>query len=268
MSPDVASSLNALISKREKEYLTRLLGYELYTAFTIGMAQATISQRYLDILIGQQYAGYNGQAYKWDGLIASVIDNTQSSVTATKEIFFTVGSAGAPLDGAITYVNPLLAGQTYTVSQRALGMLECLMPDNSNVATAEIVCNPSGGFTLLKGFKFSGTDKYTVELKNPIVTVTDVSVALAPSSPIADYCYYYWLAQKHTQTAGIGQVKAKGQNLVVVTEKYKACAAWNNMVDKSVHLFYFLHNSGTIYPEFMPNNSTVQKLLTKIHPYY
>ena len=268
MSPDVASSLNALISKREKEYLIRLLGYELYSAFTVGIAQATPNQRYLDILIGQQYTGYNGQTHRWDGLVASTIDNTLTSVTATKEIFFTVGTIGAPIDGATTYVNTKLAGLTYTVSQRGLGVFECLLPDNSNVATAEIVCNPTGGFTLLKGYKFSGSDKYLITLASPIISTTDQSVTLAPSSPIADYCFYYWLAQKHTITSGIGQVKVKGQNSVVVTEKYKACAAWNSMVDKSAHLYYMLDNSGTTYPEFMPNNSTVRTLLTKIHPYY
>ena len=268
MSPDVASSLNALISKREKEYLTRLLGYELYTALMVGIVQPTISQRFKDILIGQEYTGYNGQTHRWEGLIASSVDNTQTSLSVVKEIFFTVGTTGAPLDGSNTYVNTALANRIYTVSQRGLGMFECLLPDNSNLATAEIVCNPTGGFTFLKGYTFSGSDKYLITLANPIITTIDQSVALAPSSPIADYCYYYWLAQKHTLTSGIGQVKAKGQNSVVVTEKYKACAAWNSMVDKSAHLYYMLHNSGTTYPEFMANNSTVQTLLTKIHPYY
>ena len=268
MSPDVASSLNTLISKREKEYLIRMLGYELYSAFTVGITQATPNQRFLDILIGQQYTGYNGHTHKWDGLVASTIDNTLTSVKAVAEIFFTVGITGAPIDGATTYVNTTLAGLSYSVAQRVLGALEILKSDNSNIATADISIQSTGGFTLLKGQRFSSGDKYLITLAKPIITTTDTSVALAPSSPIADYCYYYWLAQKHTLTSGIGQVKAKGQNNVVVSEKYKACAAWNSMVDKSVHLYYFLHNSGTIYPEFTPNNQTVGTLLTKIHPYY
>lgn len=266
--PAIAASLSTLISQREKEYLNRLMGYGLNKAFVTGMAQLSPAQRYLDILIGQEYTGFDGKLHRWSGLVASAIDNTQTSVSAIKEIFFTVGSVGAPADGDVTYTNPLLAGLTYTVSQRALGMLECLLPDNSNVATAEIMCNPSGGFTLLKGFKFSGSDKYLVELSSPIITVSDTSILLAPQSPIADYCFYWWLKQKHTLTSGIGQVKQKGQNSVVVTEKYKACAAWNSMVDKSVRLYNFLYANTSTYPEFVPNNEDVRLLLTKIHPYF
>lgn len=267
-SPEVAATLNTLISQREKEYLTRLLGYELYKAFTTGMAQATPAQRYLDILLGQEYTGFDGKLRKWCGLVASTIDNTQTSITAVKEIFFTVGMTGAPVDGAITYNNPALANLTYTVSQRAFGNLEFLKPDNSNIATADIVNVPSGGFTLLNGWKFSLGNKYLITLANPIITATDVSVGLAPSSPIADYCFYYWLLQKHSLTASIGQVKQKGQNSVVVSEKYKACNAWNSMVDKSTLLYFFLYNNAAVYPEFVPNNLTVRTLLTKIHPYF
>lgn len=266
--PAIAANLNAIISLREKEYLIKLLGYELYKAFATGMAQLTPAQRYLDILIGQEYTGFDGKLHKWEGLIASSIDNTQTSVTAIKEIFFTVGTTGAPIDGATVYVNILLANQTYTVSQRALGMLECLLPDNSNIATAEISCQPSGGFTLLKGFKFSNTDKYLIELASPIVQVSDTSILLAPSSPIADYCFYWYLMQKHSLTTSIGQVKQKTQNGSVVSEKYKACKAWNSMVDKSARLYFFLYANASVYPEFVQNNETVRLLLTKIHPYF
>ena len=121
---------------------------------------------------------------------------------------------------------------------------------------------------ILNGQEFTGYDgklKRWEGLVSPITTDNPT-----PSSPIADYVFYYYLLQKHTMTTGIGQVKPKGQNSTPVSEKYKACAAWNSMVDKSILLYQFLRSSPTVYPEYNAylNDRGVSALLTKIHPFY
>lgn len=267
-SPEVAATLNTIITQREKEYLNKLLGYELYKAFINGLAVTTPAQRYLDILLGQEYTGFDSRLHKWEGLIDTSIDNSQNNVSATTGLFFTVGAPNGPIDGSTIYNNSAIYNFPYSVFQRSYGALELLKADNSNIATADIANVPSGGFSWLKGIKFSLNDKYLITLANPIVTVTSTTAALAPSSPIADYCFYWWLCQKHSLTASIGQVKQKTQNGSVVSEKYKACKAYNAMVDKSAKLYFFLYANASIYPEFVPNNETVRLLLTKIHPYF
>lgn len=266
IADDVSSSLTNLIRLREKEYLIKLMGYELYKAFSTGIAAATPAQRYLDILLGADFTDYAGKLRHWDGLISITTPGASVHVALglTDDIFFVVGSL---LDGTTAYVNNSLAGLNFRVTQRGYGPLELLKSDNSNIATADISNNPAGGFTWINGTKFSINDKYQIELVSTTINVANVSIAAAPVSPIADYVFYWWLFSQHTLTSGIGQVKTQGQNSVRVSEKYKAVAAWNSMVDRSILLYYFLKQNIAVYPEYQLylNDRGVSNLLTKIH---
>lgn len=271
--PDVLSTLNNLIDVHEKKYLQRALGYELFKNFMAGLLEVTIEPRFLDILFGKEFTGVDGRLKKWMGLI-SVTEETPSIEISTSsvgiDLFFTVGIGSAPADGDDTYVNSSLANKQYKVIQRVYGPLEALKDDNSNVVTADIQINSSGGFTWLNGIKFSDADKYLIELQTATLDVTDVEIVPEPDSPIADYVYYYWLKNMHTQTAGIGQVKTDAQNAHVVSPKYKACDTWNNMAEKTSFLYELLRVNIADYPEYelYLNDSDLISLLTKIHPFF
>ena len=66
------NTFNQLINKYEKEVLTDLMGYPLYTLFSAGIAEETPDQIWLDIRDGKEFSfEYDGVTVtrKWNGLI-------------------------------------------------------------------------------------------------------------------------------------------------------------------------------------------------------
>lgn len=272
-APENLSLINHLIKVHEKEYLQKLLGYELFTLFTAGILQSTPDQRYLDILLGVEFTGVDGLKKRWPGLVSvtSSQPSVNVSISSDADIIFTVGvTPGAPAAGATSYSNANLAGKTYRVFQRGYGWLEPLKQDNSNSLQADITINPVGGFAFRNGISFPGGDKFFITFDAGSLNVSNVPVVPEPDSPIADFVYYHWLKHNHTVVTGIGNVKAEAQNSTRVTEKYKACQAWNDMVDKSNLLYEYLYVNTATYPEYelYMTSRDIRFLLTKIHPYY
>lgn len=67
--PSVAAALNELIDVLEPEFLEKLMGYELFTAYTTGIAQSpTPEQRMVDIRDGKEFLDRYGVKQKWKGL--------------------------------------------------------------------------------------------------------------------------------------------------------------------------------------------------------
>jgi hypothetical protein len=250
--PDVLTQVNNIIQVREREYLINAMGYEMFKSFWAGIAVATPLQKYVDILLGTEFTGMNGRLKKWDGLISITQASLQLTVSLSgaNDIFFTVDGPGGPADNATTYVNTALAGLDYRVSQRGYGGLEQLKSDNSNVSTANIRINNTGGFTWLNGVTFTHLDKYQIELFSTTVDVGAYSPVAVPESPIADYVYFYWLKHLHTQSAGVGTVQPVAENAKMVSPKHKAVKAWNDMTEKTCVLKEFLQVNYTVYPEF------------------
>ncbi len=257
---DVSSSLENLIVVREKDFLTKVLGYELFKLFEQGLLQATPEPRMVDILLGKEYTGFNGRATKWGGLISVLTDTPwlTVSLSSANDLYFTVGIGSAPADSDITYVNLALAGANYRVVQRGFGPLEALAEDNSNVATADIQINPSGGFTWLNGISFSQSDKYAIQFVSTDLDVSEYEVATQPESPIADYVYYWYLRGKVNSAAGTGQVESKNENSVIVSSVRQQAKAWNDMVDKICLLKEFLMVEYLTYPEFQQHAGSIE----------
>lgn len=114
----------------------------------------------------------------------------------------------------------------------------------------------------------------TIDLKvdGVTVTVTSLGVPVAETlvSPIADYCYFYWMKQKASQTAEMGEMKPQGQNAVPITPRRKMTSCWNSMVDKCLLLKEFFQVNSTVYPEYDYHVGTKEcrLLLTKMNPYF
>lgn len=83
-----------------------------------------------------------------------------------------------------------------------------------------------------------------IDLKNEIVDET------FKVSPIANYVYCKWQYQNYTKNVGIGQVKNKAENAVVVRPYDMQVMAWNDMVDMGKDVLKFVYSNITDYPSY------------------
>jgi len=70
----VQERLQTFIKKYEPIFLQKLLGWALYNQFVAGInvaLPATPDQRYLDLLYGTMYTGFDGILRRWKGLIVT-----------------------------------------------------------------------------------------------------------------------------------------------------------------------------------------------------
>lgn len=70
------------------------------------------------------------------------------------------------------------------------------------------------------------------------------------NSPIADYCYYWWLRANVSATTGVGEVENTVMNASMTNSRRKQAEAWNRMVEKNYYLFDFLRSNQEVYPEY------------------
>ena len=74
-------------------------------------------------------------------------------------------------------------------------------------------------------------------------------------SPIANYVYYFYVRSRNSDTAMVGEVRAKTENSYRITPAEKMVNAWNDMVAWTRSMWYFLERSvngdgDRVYPEF------------------
>jgi hypothetical protein len=65
----IGELLDWFIEKYEPELLTDVLGYELYKAFSTGLEEDAIEQKWTDLLEGKEYTDISNKIRKWNGLI-------------------------------------------------------------------------------------------------------------------------------------------------------------------------------------------------------
>lgn len=75
------------------------------------------------------------------------------------------------------------------------------------------------------------------------------------TSVIADYVYYWFSRNQVTNTAAIGEVKAKAENSTTASAAQKQVSAWNRMSRQLCVLYELLEskdsNGEKVYPEFV-----------------
>lgn len=64
----VLADLQLMIDEKEPEVLTKLLGYSLYKAFTEGLAEDPIDQRWIKLKDGAEYTDQRGNLQKYLGI--------------------------------------------------------------------------------------------------------------------------------------------------------------------------------------------------------
>jgi len=200
---------------------------------------------------------------EWKGLVTLSTPNPSFFIKTVDDIFFKVGEGGnAPSDGDSSYVNTQLAGRKYRVLQQGFGPLE---------PGEDITIDAPGGFTWLGGIQFSQGNVYNIQFLNSEIMLNSdgYNISPVPESPIADYVYYWYMRNLHSQTAGMGEVQTKTEYADSVSPGLKMSKAWNEMVRKMLVLREFLIVNYSTYPEFQYHSGTVElrNLLTKINSY-
>lgn len=110
-----------------------------------------------------------------------------------------------------------------------------------------------------------------ISLMNGRATKWNGLVGTSLLSPIADYCYYWYLRSQVSQSAGVGEVETDNLNSTRVSSKRKQAETWNRMVEQNWILYDYLRCNQEAYPEYdyfvSGLSSKSRSLLIKINPY-
>lgn len=103
---EISAAVTEFIDSKERELLIRLLGYELFKAYTAGILVST--QKYKDIRDGKEYTDSLGRLSKWNGLAFTVGTSKKSPIAnyvywhyIRDNYTFTTGSSEKKTDIAI-----------------------------------------------------------------------------------------------------------------------------------------------------------------------
>ena len=69
-------------------------------------------------------------------------------------------------------------------------------------------------------------------------------------SPIANYVYYWYIRNNHSQTAAMGEVKSQNENAVFHSPALKMTRAWNEMSAWVCELKDYLDSNKSLYPQW------------------
>jgi hypothetical protein len=83
-------------------------------------------------------------------------------------------------------------------------------------------------------------------------------------SPIANYVYYWYIRNNHSQTAAMGEVKSQNENAVTHSPALKMTRAWNEMSGWVCDLKDYLDSKKSDYPEW--ESQDVWRMLRSFRP--
>lgn len=89
------------------------------------------------------------------------------------------------------------------------------------------------------------------------------SKGTAKKSLIANYVYWFWMADQSTVTTGTGEKTSAAANAVDASPARKMVRAWNQMVQWNWELIEFLLSNEADYPEFMNYYGRIPQSLVK-----
>lgn len=226
------------INQFEPEYLKKVLGYDLWKAFTDGISgSGTPDQRWLDLLEGSTYT-HCGKTREWVGF-APLTDGGSYEVDSDNFAELTVDGPGAfdPPAGGFTFTMPPgFEGESVAVYIRGTGRLK----------TSEFTI-VGDQVTLI----ISALESGMVIFLEKGSRLAIVSGDLLKVSPIANYVYYQYIENDALNTALIGTVVSKTDNNRNVNPVPKLVDAWNRMVEMNRGLAGFLNANKDTYPEWV-----------------
>lgn len=233
----IGSLTDLFIEKYENQFLNDVLGYTLYKALKAGLDIVPVAQIWTDLIEGVEYTDQNNKVRYWKGLVSqppSVIN----ALDAINTISIQVGAGGTydPVTGSnSTTIPAALVGKDFTLEQRGVGQL--LTSEYSIVGNV---------LTLVTGV-FAVNDIYFYKAATLAI---NTSTGTSKASPIANYVYYWYMRNNHTQTASTGETKGKHENAEMASMAVKLVRAWNEMSVWICELVDYLDAKKDIYTDW------------------
>jgi hypothetical protein len=236
-TPAIGSLVDLFIEKYEEKFLQSVLGYSLYKAFKAGLLVVPVAQQWTDLIEGVEYTDLNNQVRLWKGLVSQP-PSVLNALDALNTIAVQVGAGGTydPVAGSNSATIPaVLVGKDFIIEQRGVGQLVA--------GEYSIVGNV---LTLTSGV-FAINDIY---LYKSATLAINTSTGTNKSSPIANYVYYWYMRNNHTQTASTGETKGKHENADYASVSTKLVRAWNEMSECICELVDYLDAKKDVYTEW------------------
>lgn len=249
-TPAIGGLLDWFIEKYEEQFLKEVLGYDLYTAFKAGLLIDPIPQKWTDLIEGVEYT-YNDKTKFWRGLVSQP-PSVLNALDALNTISVIVGGGGLydPVVGQSSVTIPaVLVGKDFIIEQRGIGQLR---DDEYSIA--------GNTLTLTTGL-FGNSDTYFYKSATLAINTT---TGTSKQSPIANYVYYWFIRNNHSQTATMGEVKSQNENAVNHSPALKMTRAWNEMSAWVCELRDYLDAKNTDYPEW--EEQDVWRMLRSFRP--
>lgn len=233
----IGSLTDLFIEKYEEQFLSDVLGYSLYKALKAGLQVLPVAQKWTDLIEGVEYTDLNNRLRFWKGLVSQP-PSVLNALDAVNTISIKVGAGGTydPVAGSNSTIIPAaLVGKDFTIEQRGVGQL--LTSEYSIVGNT---------LTLATGV-FAINDVYFYKSATLAINTT---TGTNKQSPIANYVYYWYMRNNHTQTASTGETKGKHENADWSSQAVKLTRAWNEMSVWICELVDYLDAKKDDYPEW------------------
>lgn len=235
--PEIGGLLDWFIEKYETEFLSNVLGYDLYTALKAGLQEPTVDQKWPDLIQGVEYINLSQKTKYWQGLVTQP-PSVLNALDALNTIEVIVGAGGQydPVTGQnSTTIPAVLVGKSFTIEQRGVGQLRA---DEFSIA---------GNILTLTSGLFGVGDTYFYKSATLAINTT---IGTSKQSPIANYVYYWYIRNNHSQTAAMGEVKSKNENAAAHSPALKMTRAWNEMSEWVCDLTEYLNARKEDYLEW------------------
>lgn len=233
----IGSLVDLFIEKYEEKFLQSVLGYSLYKAFKAGLLVVPVAQQWTDLIEGVEYTDLNNQVRLWKGLVSQP-PSVLNALDALNTIAVQVGAGGTydPVAGSSSVTIPAaLVGKDFIIEQRGVGQL---VPGEYSIV---------GNVLTLTTGVFAINDIY---LYKSATLAINTSTGTNKSSPIANYVYYWYMRNNHTQTASTGETKGKHENADYANVSTKLVRAWNEMSECICELVDYLDARKDVYTEW------------------
>ncbi len=237
---DGQAKLAGFIAQHEPELLQDILGYDLWEAFTTGIAQSTIEQKWLDLLSGKVFTNAAGIKKKWPGFVI-MPDGQALSLNSSPDFDVVVGRGQA--------YDPLVNASSVTLPPQFVGIptLRIMRRNIGGKLRTDEYTIVGSTFSLIAPDKFGEGETFTY-VKDPSLGIANRSVG--KRSLIANYVYWFFMKNTASYTTSNGEATAKKENSVDHSPDFKMVNAWNQMSDMIMTLKEFLDVNLETYPEF------------------
>ena len=248
----IGSQVDLFIEKYEEQFLNDVLGYSLNKALKAGLQVIPVAQKWTDLIEGVEYTDINSKTRFWKGLVSQP-PSVLNALDAINDIDVRVGR-GRQFDPVAattsTTIPTALVGKDFVIYQRAVGKL-----------ILDVDYSVSGSTLTLLAGQFGNADWYTY--KSATLAI-NTSTGTSKASPIANFVYYWYMRNNHTQTASTGETKGKHENADTASIAVKLTRAWNEMSSWICELVDYLNAKKDNYTEWADQD--VWCMLKKLRP--